>query len=74
LGNPCVGKDAELTFHSQSTYILPVQGFKDAFIYMGDRWTPDNPIDGRYVWLPINIVDGKLEIRWKEEWDLIYFE
>lgn len=74
LGNPCVGKDAELTFHSQSTYILPLISKKDAFIYMGDRWTPDNPIDGRYVWLPINIVDGKLEIRWKEEWDLSYFE
>lgn len=74
LGNPCVGKDAELTFHSQSTYILPVQGLNDAFIYMGDRWKPDNPIDGRYVWLPINIVDGKLEIRWKEKWDFTYFE
>ena len=39
LGNPCVGKDADLTFHSQSTFILPVQGKEDAFIYMGDRWT-----------------------------------
>ncbi|CAD0004381.1 family 43 glycosylhydrolase [Flavobacterium chungangense] len=23
IGNPCTGKDADLTFHSQSTYILP---------------------------------------------------
>ena len=74
LGNPCIGNDAELTFHSQSTYILPLKSKKDAFIYLGDRWTPDNPIDGRYVWLPIRIVDGKPEISWKEEWELTYFE
>ncbi|MDR2805902.1 MAG: glycoside hydrolase family 43 protein, partial [Dysgonamonadaceae bacterium] len=35
--NPCAGKDADLTFHSQSTFILPVQGKKDAFIFMADR-------------------------------------
>jgi len=70
LGNPCVGDDADLTFHSQSTFILPVQGKKDAFIYMGDRWTPKNPIDGRYIWLPIQFEDGKPVIRWFDEWDL----
>ena len=26
LGNPCVGDDADKTFHSQSTYMLPVEG------------------------------------------------
>lgn len=40
LGDPCIGDSTKTTFHSQSTYILPVQGKKDAFIYMGDRWTP----------------------------------
>jgi hypothetical protein len=74
LGNPCIGENAHLTFHSQSTYILPVQGKKDAFIYMGDRWTPENPIDGKYVWLPIDIVKDKLEIRWMDDWDLTYFD
>jgi len=32
LGNPCVGEGAELTFKSQSTYVLPVQGKDNAFI------------------------------------------
>lgn len=28
LGNPCQGENSETTFHSQSTYILPVSGRK----------------------------------------------
>jgi len=60
--NPCTGPDAELTFHSQSTYVLPVQGKEEAFIFMADRWNPENAIDGRYVWLPINFVNDKLII------------
>lgn len=74
LGNPCVGDDADLTFHSQSTFILPVQGKKDAFIYMGDRWAPKNPIDGRYIWLPIQFENGKPVIRWQDQWDLSVFK
>ena len=70
LGNPCVGKDAEKTFFSQSTYILPVPGEKDKFIYMGDRWAPSNPIDGRYIWLPIRFEGRKFKIAWVDEWAL----
>jgi len=74
LGNPCAGEDADLTFHSQSTYIIPVQGRKDAFIYMGDRWNPENAIDGRYIWLPVWIENGRPVIRWYDEWDLNVFK
>ena len=70
LGNPCVGEDSELTFHSQSTFILPVQGKKDTFIFMGDRWNPGNAIDGRYVWLPIVFDGDKPVIRWQDKWNL----
>lgn len=73
LGNPCVGKDAELTFYSQSTYIFPVQGKKDQFVFMADRWKPDSPIDGSYVWLPIKIVNGKPVLKWLDKWDLSAF-
>jgi hypothetical protein len=61
LGDPSRGTEAEnkTTFWSQSTYIIPVKAKKNAFIYMGDRWTPKNAIDGRYVWLPILFEDGK---------------
>lgn len=70
LGSPCIGKDADLTFKSQSTYILPVQGKKDQFIYMGDRWTPQNAIDGRYIWLPIKFEGDRFIIQWKDSWTL----
>lgn len=69
LGNPCVGQGNELTFRSQSTYILPVQG-KNQFIYMGDRWTPANAIDGRYIWLPIQFDGERFIIEWKDTWSL----
>lgn len=70
LGNPCIGIDADLTFHSQSTYILPVQGKKGQFIYMGDRWIPNDAIDGRYIWLPIKFEGDKFTIEWKDSWTL----
>lgn len=70
LGNPCIGKDADLTFHSQSTYILPIQGKNNQFIYMGDRWTPNDAIDGRYIWLPIKFEGDKFTIEWKDSWTL----
>jgi beta-xylosidase len=73
LGNPCVGKEAELTFRSQSTYILPVEGKKDQFIFMADRWKPDNPIDGTYVWLPIKFDNEKLILEWFDKWNLDVF-
>ena len=76
LGNPVRGTEAEkkTTFKSQSTYILPVMGKKDAFIFMADRWRPKNPIDGRYVWLPIEFEDDKPVLKWNKKWDLSVFE
>lgn len=68
--NPCVGKNADLTFRAQGTFVLPVQGRKDLFIFMSDQWRPDNPIDGRYVWLPIQFKNGIPFIEWKDSWKL----
>ena len=69
--NPCVGEKAELTFGGQSTFILPVQGRSDLFIFMADIWRPKNPIDARYIWLPIDFDrDGKPVLNWRNEWDL----
>jgi len=73
LGNPCVGKDSETTFHSQSTYVLPVAGKKNAFVFMADRWAPKNAIDGRYVWLPITFKGDKIQIEWLDKWGLNVF-
>jgi len=75
LGNPCVGNEEEkvTTFESQSTFILPVAGRTDAYIFMADRWRPKNAIDGRYVWLPVLFKDDRPFLEWKNQWDLEVF-
>jgi hypothetical protein len=71
LGNPCVGADADTTFHSQSTFILPVQGRPDTLIFMADRWNQWNLPDSRYVWLPVEFSkEGKPVLKWHEHWSL----
>jgi hypothetical protein len=71
LGNPCLGKDSENTYHAQSTYVLPVQGRENVFIFMADRWNQWNLPDSRYVWLPIVFAeDGRPMVRWREHWSL----
>jgi hypothetical protein len=69
-GNPCRGDDADLTFYSQSTHVLPVSGKEGAFIAMFDRWEKTDLKDSRYIWLPITFVNGEMEIHWKDEWNL----
>ena len=73
LGNPCRGENAGLTFGAQSTYVLPVVGKPGAFIFVADRWHPENAIDGRAVWLPISIKDDSFTIAWQPEWSLDFF-
>lgn len=73
LGNPCTDKDSLTTYHSQSTFVIPVAGKKDAFIFMGDRWSPKDAIDGRYIWLPIEFKGDKPILRWRDEWTLDVF-
>jgi beta-xylosidase len=74
LGNPCLDKDSATTYHSQSTYILPVAGKKDAYIFMADRWTPQNPINGRYIWLPVQFNGDRLILNWYDKWSLDLFK
>jgi hypothetical protein len=71
LGNPCVGKDSELTFKSQSTFVLPNPARKDEFIFMADRWNQWNLPDSRHVWLPLvfNSTE-KPSLQWLGRWSL----
>ncbi|MVN91751.1 glycoside hydrolase family 43 protein [Mucilaginibacter aquatilis] len=73
-GNPCVGAGAQKTFGGQSTHVLPVEGKKNAFIFMADKWAPKNAIDGRHLWLPITFKGNNIEIKWLDEWGLDYFD
>jgi hypothetical protein len=73
LGNPCRGPDADRTFGGQSTFVFPVVGKKDAFIFMADRWNKTNLPDSRYVWLPLQFRDDKPVLEWISEWNLSFF-
>jgi len=73
LGDPMRGPNSELTFGGQSTSVLPVEGKKDAFIFMADKWNPKDLKDSRYIWLPIVFKDNSISIDWKDKWDLTAF-
>lgn len=73
--NPCVGPNAQLTFGGQSTFVLPIPGKQDAFMFMADIWRPKHPSDARYIWLPIQFKeDGTPVVEWMDSWTLDYFD
>jgi hypothetical protein len=65
---------SEKTFGGQSSFIIPVAGIENAFIAMFDIWKPSMPIEGRYIWLPIEFKEGKIAINWIEKWNLSFFK
>jgi len=69
IGNPCTGPDADSTFHSQSTYVLPIKGKPGSYIAMFDRWKKTDLDDSRYVWLPLFFKNGNPVIEWKSAWN-----
>lgn len=69
LPNPCQGDNADKTFGGQSTYILPLQGRNDQFIFMADIWRPKSLMDSRYIWLPIQFNEQNIPfIEWIDKW------
>jgi hypothetical protein len=71
VGDPCENDKEGTTFYSQSTYVIPVDEENGKFIYIGDRWIPDELGKSPYVWLPLTIDnDGKVIIKWRDEWSL----
>ena len=72
LENPAQGSDADVTFHSQSAYVLEVIPGSGRFIYIGDRWNPANLADSRYIWLPLNYQadQDQFTMRWYDKWRL----
>jgi beta-xylosidase len=70
-GTPCIGEGAKQTWQSQSTYVIPVNGIPDTYIFMADRWNKTDLEQSRYVWLPLTINSkGEPEIRWRSKWNL----
>lgn len=72
-GSPCEGEGCATTCQSQSTFVLPVASDPGQYIFMADRWRPDDLSDSRYVWLPLQIEGDRVSIEWKDEWRLAHF-
>jgi hypothetical protein len=59
------------TYGAQSTMMLKIVGTKTmSVIYMGDMWKPRTQWDSRYLWLPLQIGDGKLWLPQPREWTI----
>ena len=59
------------TYDSQSSMLIKVVGTKTtSVIYVGDRWTPKELWDSRYVWMPVEIGDGKLTLPKPQDWTI----
>ena len=59
------------TYGSQSTMLLKVAGTKTTtVILMGDIWKPQAQWDSRYLWMPLEIGNGKLRLPEPKAWTL----
>ena len=59
------------TYGSQSTMLIKVAGTKtNAVIFMGDIWKPSTQWDSRYLWMPLEISDGKVWLPEPKDWTL----
>ncbi len=73
-GSPFIGDAGNNSFNSQPCFIFKIPGYKDAWLYMGDRWNGGGTPLSQYVFLPITITaEGKMEIHWRNEWNLSVF-
>lgn len=43
-------------------------------VFMADRWKPENPIEGQYIWLPILFEGYNIILKWIDSWDLDIFK
>jgi len=68
-GNPCHGKNADVTFLSQSTCVFNT-GYE--WVFMADKWNGDENLNisqSTYVWLPVTFKDGiDFKLAWQEAW------
>lgn len=59
------------TYGSQSTMLIKVTGTKKTtVIFMADIWKPKTQYDSRYLWMPLEIGDGKLWVPTPKPWTL----
>ena len=59
------------TWGSQSSMLVKVKGSRaTTVIYVGDVWKPKELWDSRYVWMPVEIGGGKMEVPKPVNWGI----
>ena len=59
------------TYGAQSTMMIKVAGTESTtVIFMGDIWKPKTQWDSRYLWMPLEIGDGKLWLPEPKPWSI----
>lgn len=59
------------TYNSQSTFMLKITGSKStSVIFVADQWKPGSLWDSRYLWMPLNIGNGALELPKPRPWKI----
>ena len=59
------------TYGAQSTMMLKVVGTKTtSIIFLGDIWKPRTQWDSRYLWMPLEIGQGKLWLPEPRQWTI----
>lgn len=63
--------EGSLTWNSQTTFVLPVQGFEETtYMFMGDRWSfPKQTSAATYVWQPLTVSGTTISIpKYQDAW------
>jgi hypothetical protein len=59
------------TCNSQTTSILPVSGTSGtSYVFLGDRWNPNNLTDSRYIWQPLTISGTTVSMACQTSWTI----
>jgi hypothetical protein len=59
------------TYGAQSTMMLKVAGTRrTTVLFLADIWKPDTQWDSRYLWMPLEIGDGKLRLPKPRPWSI----
>jgi hypothetical protein len=59
------------TYGAQSTMMLKIVGTQDTtVIFMGDIWKPGTQWESAYLWMPVEIGDGKLRLPEPRDWTI----
>jgi Glycosyl hydrolases family 43 len=58
-------------YESQSTMLLKIAGSKKTtVIFMGDVWKPRELWDSRYLWMPLEMINGAMHLPSPQPWTL----